>query len=64
MRISDIICPKCGAGYRRIELMTRPAGAERELRCIACNHLLEVFDGTHEVAIRLTVQPATSYFLN
>jgi hypothetical protein len=57
MRKSDVTCPKCNAGYRRVELMSR-AGKTGEFRCLACNHLLEVFDGSHEVAIRLTVQPA------
>jgi hypothetical protein len=39
-----------------IELMSRP-GTKGEFRCLACNHLLEVLDGSHEVALRLTVQP-------
>jgi len=56
MRKSDVICPKCKAGYRRIELMTRP-GTGGEFRCLTCDHLLEVFDGSTEVALRLTVQP-------
>jgi hypothetical protein len=56
MRTSDVICPKCHAGYRRIELMSKP-GESGEFRCLSCNHLLEVFDGSHEVAMRLTVQP-------
>jgi transposase-like protein len=56
MRSSDIICPKCKAGYRRIEVASgnRTTG---EFRCLLCGHVLEVFDGSHEVAIRLTVQP-------
>jgi transposase-like protein len=56
MRKSDVTCPKCRAGYRRVELMTRP-GTRGEFRCLSCDHLLEVFDGSHEVALRLTVQP-------
>jgi hypothetical protein len=56
MRKSDVICPKCRAGYRRIELMTKP-GSRGEFRCLTCNHVLEVFDGSTEVALRLTVQP-------
>jgi hypothetical protein len=56
MRKSDIIYPECKAGYRRIELTSR-RGKKGEFRCLCCNHLLEVFDGAHEVAIRLTVQP-------
>ncbi len=53
MRKSDVTCPKCKAGYRRI---TRK-GIKGEYRCLLCNHVLEVFDGSTEVAIRLTVQP-------
>jgi len=57
MRKSDVSCPNCSAGYRRIELTTR-RGKKGEFRCLTCNHLLEVFDGANEVALRLTVQPA------
>ena len=57
MRKSDVICPECGAGYSRVELLSRP-GAKGEFHCLACDHLLEVFDGSTEVAIRLTVQPS------
>ncbi len=28
-----------------------------EYRCLLCDHTLEVFDGSTQVAIRLTVQP-------
>jgi hypothetical protein len=56
MKKSDVICSKCNAGYRRIELMSRP-GIRGEFRCLTCNHVLEVFDGFREVALRLTVQP-------
>ena len=56
MRKSDIICPECGAGYRRLELVSKK-GTAGEFRCRTCNHVLEVFDGSCEVAIRLTVQP-------
>jgi hypothetical protein len=55
MRTSDVICPTCSAGYRRIELATRP-GHSGEFRCLLCDQVLELFDGAHEVAIRLTVQ--------
>ncbi len=51
---SDIICPVCGAGYRRITLVTCK-GAKGEYRCLTCNHVLDVFDGSVEVLIRLTV---------
>jgi hypothetical protein len=56
MRKSDVICPKCKAGYRRIELVTRP-GSRGEFHCLLCENILEVFDGSTEVALRLTVQP-------
>jgi hypothetical protein len=56
MRKSDVICPKCGAGYRRVELISKK-GSRGEFRCLWCGHLLEVFDGLTEVVIRLTVQP-------
>jgi predicted Zn finger-like uncharacterized protein len=55
MRSSDIICPKCKAGYRRLEVAS--GRRKGEYRCLLCNHVLEVFDGSTEVAIRLTVQP-------
>ena len=32
-------------------------GSKGEFRCLLCDQVLEVFDGTMEVAIRLTVQP-------
>ena len=53
---SDIICPECGAGYRRVEL-TFVKGVKGEFRCLTCNHVLEVFDGSFEVLIRLTTPP-------
>ncbi len=56
MKKSDVICPKCHAGYRRIELITQP-GTKGEFRCLLCGQLLEVFDGSTDVALRLTVQP-------
>jgi hypothetical protein len=56
MRKSDVICPECSAGYRRIELATRP-GKLGEFRCLICDHVLELFDGSREVALRLTVPP-------
>ena len=60
MKKSDIICPNCGAGYRRVELASgvRTTG---EFRCLLCDHVLEVFEGTIEVAIRLTVQPERTF---
>ena len=56
MKKSDVTCPQCGAGYRRIELTSRQ-GTKGEYRCLLCDQLLEEFDGSSDVAIRLTVQP-------
>ena len=60
MRKSDIICPKCHAGYRRVELATGK-GTPGEFRCLVCDHVLEVFDGSREIAIRLTIQPEKTF---
>jgi transposase-like protein len=60
MKKSDIICPNCNAGYRRVELASAH-GAKGEFRCLLCDQLLELFDGTTEVAIRLTVQPEKTF---
>jgi transposase-like protein len=59
-RKGDIICSECGAGFRRIELGSR-RGTAGEFRCPLCNHLLEVFDGSTEVAYRLTVAPENTF---
>jgi transposase-like protein len=56
MRSSDIICPKCRAGYRRIEVASGNK-TRGEYRCLLCDQVLEVLDTENEVAIRLTVQP-------
>jgi transposase-like protein len=56
MRKGDIICPECNAGFRRIELETRQ-GVAGEFRCPLCDRVLEVLDGSSEVAYRLTVAP-------
>ena len=60
MKKSDIICPNCNAGYRRVELSSGKVSTG-EFRCLLCDHVLEVFDGTAEVAIRLTVQPEKTF---
>ena len=52
----DAICPNCNAGFRRIELLTR-RGVKGEYRCPICDQLLETFDGSREIAYRLTVTP-------
>lgn len=56
MKKGDVICPECHAGFRRIELASRP-GTAREFHCPLCNCLLEVSDGSTDVAYRLTVAP-------
>ena len=60
MKKSDLTCPTCHAGYRRIELTSRP-GAKGEYRCLLCDEVLEKFDGSTDVAIRLTVQPEKTF---
>ena len=56
MRKGDVICPQCKAGFRRIELASRP-GVAGEYRCPLCQYVLEVFDGSTHIAYRLTVAP-------
>jgi len=56
MMQTDVTCPNCFAGYRRIQLYSR-AGRPGEYRCRVCDCLLEVFDDSVEVAYRLTVHP-------
>ena len=60
---SDVICPQCKAGYRRIELKSKP-WTVGEFRCRTCDQLLETLDGTANVAWRLTVQPAKEFSLD
>jgi transposase-like protein len=55
MQKSDVTCPKCDAGYRRVQLFYQQ-GTTGEFRCRLCDHVLEVFDGSKYVAFRLTVQ--------
>jgi len=56
MMKGDAICPNCNAGFRRIELLTR-RGVRGEYRCPLCDQLLESFDGSTEIAYRLTITP-------
>ena len=60
MKKSDVTCPSCNAGYRRIELISRQ-GAQGEFRCLLCDQVIEVLDGSTEVVIRLTVQPEKTF---
>jgi len=57
MKRSDVQRPDCSAGYRRIELASK-SGQAGAFRCAVCDRVLEVFDGTKEIAYRLTVQPS------
>ena len=56
MKRGDVICPQCNAGFRRIELASR-RGMAGEFRCPLCNQVLEVFDGSTQIAYRITVAP-------
>jgi len=56
MRKDDVTCPKCHAGFQRIELSSL-RGTKSEYRCPICEHLLESFDGTKKIAYRLTIAP-------
>jgi predicted Zn finger-like uncharacterized protein len=56
MKKGDVICPECHAGFRRIELASR-RGTAGEFKCPLCQHLLEVSDGSTDIAYRLTVAP-------
>jgi hypothetical protein len=53
---SDVDCPECGTGYHRV-VITSCEGEAGEYRCLTCDHVLEVFDGSFAVLIRLTVRP-------
>jgi hypothetical protein len=55
MKNDDVTCPHCGAGFRRLELSSKP-GTQGEYRCPVCD-ALEIFDGSKLVAYRLTVHP-------
>ena len=52
----DVTCPKCGAGFRRIEFVSQQ-GREGEYRCPTCDELLEVLDGKRLIAYRVTIAP-------
>lgn len=56
MKKRDVTCPDCHAGFRRIELTSR-RGTEGEFKCPLCHRLLEVSDGSTDIAYRLTVAP-------
>jgi transposase-like protein len=54
MKQTNVTCPNCSADYRRIHLDSRQSRSG-EFRCLVCGCLLEVFDGSVEVAYRPTV---------
>ncbi|NEU96884.1 hypothetical protein FNJ47_13800 [Bradyrhizobium sp. UFLA 03-164] len=56
MKKSDVTCPRCGAGFRRLELWSEP-GIRDEYHCPVCETALEIFDGTRLIAYRLTILP-------
>ncbi len=57
---SDVICPEYGAGYRRVASASRQ-GTKGEFLCLTCNHVIEVFDGSFEVVLRLTIRPEKTF---
>jgi len=59
MKKTDVTCPDCNAGYRRVELASGP-GKAGAYHCLVCERILETFDGSRNVAYRLTVQPVTA----
>ena len=63
MKKSDVTCANCHAGYRRVELVSKK-GTRGEFRCLVCDEVLEVFDGSTDVAMRLTVQPVLNAGVN
>lgn len=57
MRQTDVSCTKCGAGFRRLELVSVP-NQSGDFRCQICSEVLEVFSDTEVfVVYRLTVSP-------
>jgi transposase-like protein len=56
MKMGSAVCPKCRAGFRRVELACEP-GNKGEYRCPLCHNLLETFDGSRLIAYRLMIVP-------
>ncbi|KWV60640.1 hypothetical protein AS156_28470 [Bradyrhizobium macuxiense] len=58
---ADVTCPHCGAGFRRLELLSE-RGTKGDYHCPVCDTVLESFDGDKLVAYRLTIQPSVRGF--
>lgn len=56
MKIEDVSCRGCGAGFLRVELSTR-RGTDKDYRCPVCDTVLEVFETDCLIAYRLTEHP-------
>ncbi len=61
MRITDVTCNKCGAGYKRAESIS-PHGPHRkgEFQCV-CGHIIEAWDSPSLIGHRLTIQPTLTF---
>jgi hypothetical protein len=61
MRITDVTCNKCGAGYKRAESIS-PHGPHRkeEFQCV-CGHIIETWDSPNLIGYRLTIQPTLTF---
>jgi len=57
MKMDDVTCSSCDAGFRRVELAFEPS-ARGEYRCPVCGEVVEKFDGRTLIAYRLTIQPS------
>ena len=49
MKVGDVNCPECNAGFRRIELSSSDGRAER-VPLSVCDNLIEVSDASKEVS--------------
>ena len=57
MKKNDVTCPRCGAGFRRLEIASE-SGTQGQYSCPLCETTLEQFDGNKLIAYRLTIQPS------
>ena len=49
MKVGDVTCPGCDAGFRRIELSSR-VGAPSEYCCPVCNTLIDLLDASKDLS--------------